>query len=136
MSLCQFLKNPKPMEDFNSLGYFLPNLKTLILKIMVVLWISNSLTNLTNFSFSLNLLNTCRWWNTTLVIPFFFVLMISLYCLIIYAAFSGSRISSASLFKSSNSRFLSMIVDSNNCFFFFFWWAFCLFTIYHVFPHL
>ena len=83
---------------------------------MVILWIPNSLTSLANFSFSLNLLKICIWWNATFIIPFFFVLIISWYCLIISAAFSGSSISLASLFKSSNSRFLSMIIESNNCF--------------------
>ena len=34
-----------------------------------------------------------------------------------FCCFSGSCIFSASLFKSSNSRFSSMIIDSNNCFF-------------------
>ena len=72
---------------------------------IVVLWIPNSLTSLANFSFSLNLLKICPWRNATFIVPFFFVLIISSYCLIISAAFSGSCISSASLFKSSNSRF-------------------------------
>ena len=49
--------------------------------------------------------------------PFLFVLIISSYRLIIFAAFSGSCTSSASLFKSSNSRFSSMIIESSNRFF-------------------
>ena len=57
---------------------------------MVVLWIPNSLTNSANFSFSLNLLKTCPWWYATFIIPFFFVLIISSYRLIIFAASSGS----------------------------------------------
>ena len=65
---------------------------------MVVLWIPNSLTSLENFSFSLNLLKTCPWWYATFIIPFFFVLIISSYRLIISAAFSGYCISWASLF--------------------------------------
>ena len=81
---------------------------------MVVLWIPKSLTSLANFSFSLNLLKICPWWNATFIIPFFFILIISSYCLITSAAFSGSYISSASLFKSSNSRFSSIIMESNN----------------------
>ena len=109
MSLWQLLKKPKPIEDFNRFGYFLRNLKTLILKMMVVLWNPNSLTSLANFSFSLNLLKTCPWWYATFIIPFFFVLIISSYRLIISAAFSGSCISSASLFKSSN--FYDFIYD-------------------------
>ena len=52
-------KNPRPIEDFNSLRYFSHNLKTLILKMMVVLRIHNSLTSLANFSFSVNLLKIC-----------------------------------------------------------------------------
>ena len=84
---------------------------------MVVLWIPNSLTSLANFSFSLNFLKTCLWWYATFIIPFFFVLIISSYRLIIFAAFSGSYTSSASLFKLSNSRFSSMIIESSNRFF-------------------
>ena len=84
---------------------------------MGVLWIPNSLTSLANFSFSLNLLKMCPWWNAMFIIPFFFVLMISSYCLIISAAFSRSYISLTSLFKSSNSTFSSMIIESSNCFF-------------------
>ena len=84
---------------------------------MVVLWIPNSLTSLANFSFSLNLLKTCPWWYATFIIPSFFVLIISSYRLIIFAAFSGSCTSSASLFKLSNSRFSSMIIESSNRFF-------------------
>ena len=72
---------------------------------IVVLWIPNSLTSLANCSFSLNLLKICPWRNATFIVPFFFVLIISSYRLNISAAFSGSCISSASLFKSSNSRF-------------------------------
>ena len=49
--------------------------------------------------------------------PFFFVLIISAYRLIIFAAFSGSCTSAASLFKSSNSKFLSTIIESSNRFF-------------------
>ena len=78
---------------------------------MVVLWIPKSLTSLANFSFSLNLLKICPWWNAAFIIPSFFLLIISLYCLIIYAAFSGSCISSASLFKLSNFATSSMIMD-------------------------
>ena len=48
---------------------------------------------------------------------FLFVLIISSYRLIIFAAFSGSYTSSASLFKLSNSRFSSMIIESSNRFF-------------------
>ena len=62
--------------------------------------------SLENFSFSLNLLKICPWWNVTFMIPFFFVLIISSYYLF----------SSASLFKSSNARFSSMIMEFNNCF--------------------
>ena len=54
---------------------------------MVVLWIPNSLTSLANFFFSLNLLKICPWWNATFIIPFFFILIISSYCLIISALF-------------------------------------------------
>ena len=57
---------------------------------MVVLWIPNSLTSLANFSFSLKFLKTCPWWYATFIIPFFFVLIISSYHLIIFAAFSES----------------------------------------------
>ena len=84
---------------------------------MVVLWTPNSLASVTNFSFSLNLFSTCLWWYVTFIISFFFVLIIYSYRLIISAAISGSCISSASLFKSSNSRTLSMIIESDNCFF-------------------
>ena len=84
---------------------------------MVVFWIPNSLTSLANFSFSLNLLKICPWWNATFIIPSSFLLIISSYRLIISAAFLGSWISSASLFKSSNSRFSSTTIESNNCFF-------------------
>ena len=87
MSLWYFLKNPKPIEDFNSLGYFSHNLKTLISKIMVLLWILNSLTMLANFSFCLYFSKTFPWWYATFIIPFFFVLIISSYCLIISAVF-------------------------------------------------
>ena len=52
-----------------------------------------------------------------LIIPFFFVLMISSYCLITFAASSGSCISSASLFNSLDSATSFAIVDSNNYFF-------------------
>ena len=61
MSLWQFLKNPSPIEDFNSLGCFLHNLKTLILKIIVFLWIPNSVESLINFPFSINFLKTYPW---------------------------------------------------------------------------
>ena len=84
---------------------------------MVVLWVPNSLTSVSNFSFSLNLLKTFPWWYATFMIPLFFALIISSYRLIISAVFSGSCIFSASLFKSSNSTTLSMIIESNNCFF-------------------
>ena len=84
---------------------------------IVVLWIPNSLTSLANFSFSLNLLKTCPWWYATFIIPLFFVLIISSYRLIIFAAFSGSCTSYASLFKSSNSRFSSILIKSSNRFF-------------------
>ena len=85
---------------------------------MVTLWIPNSLTSLANFSFSLNFLKTCPWWYATFIIPFLLVLIIFSYCLIIFAAFPGSCTSlSASLFKSSNSRFSSMIIESSNRFF-------------------
>ena len=84
---------------------------------MVVSWIPNSLTSLANFSFSLNLLKTCPWWYVTFVIPFIFVLIISSYHLVIFAAFSGCCTSYASLFKSSNSRFSSIIIKSSNRFF-------------------
>ena len=84
---------------------------------MVVLWIPNSLTSLANFSFSLNLLKTCPWRYATFIIPLFYVLIISSYRLIIFPAFSGSCTSSASSFKSSNSRFSSMIIESSNRFF-------------------
>ena len=50
-----------------------------------------------------------------LMIPFFFVLMISSYCLITFAAFSGC--SSASLINSSDSTTSFMMIDYNNCFF-------------------
>ena len=78
---------------------------------MVVLWIPNSLTSLANFSFSLNLLKTCPWWYATFIIPFFFVLIISSYRLVISSAFSGSCVSWASLFKSSNFRISSKILE-------------------------
>ena len=117
MSLWQFFKNPKPIKDFNSLWYFSHNLKILILKMMVVLWILNSLTSLANFSFSLNLLETCPWWYATFIFLFFFVLIKSSYRLIISAASSGYCTSSASLFQFSNSVTWSMIIESNNCFF-------------------
>ena len=94
MSLWWFLKNAKPMEDFNKLRYFLRNLRILILKMMVVLWLPNSLTSLANFSFSLNLLKTCPWRYATFIIPFFFVLITSSYRLIISAASSRSFTSS------------------------------------------
>ena len=84
---------------------------------MLVLWIPNLLTSLANFSFSLNLLKTCPWWYATFIIPFLFVLVISSYRLISFAAFFGSCTSSASLFKSSNSRFSSMMIESGNRFF-------------------
>ena len=84
---------------------------------MLVLWIPNSLTSLANFYFSLNLLKTCLWWYATFIIPFLFVLIISSYRLIIFAAFSGSCTFSASLFKSSNSRFSTKIIESSNRFF-------------------
>ena len=94
------------MEDFNSLGYFWHNLKTLILKIIAFLWITNSATISVNFFFSLNFLKTCPWWYATFIIPFFFVLMISSYRLTISAALSG--------FKSSLSKTLSIIIESSN----------------------
>ena len=109
-------KNPRTIEDVNSLRYFLHNFNTLILKMMVVLWIPNSLTSLGNFYFSLNLLKTCPWWYATSTIPLFFILIISSYRLIISAAFSGSCVSSASLFKFSNSTTSSVVLESNNCF--------------------
>ena len=84
---------------------------------MVVWWNPNSLTRLGNFSFSLNLLKTCPWWNATFIIPLFFVLIISSYRLIIFVVSSGSCISSTSLFKSSNSTTSSMVSESNNYFF-------------------
>ena len=71
------------------MGWVLHNLKTLILKMIVVLWIPNSLTSLASFSFSLNPLKTCPWWYATFIIPLFFVLIISSYRLIISAAFRG-----------------------------------------------
>ena len=80
---------------------------------MVVLWIPNSLTSLANFSFSLNFLKTCPWWYATFIIPLFFFLIIPFNY---FACFSGSCTSSASLFKSSNSRFSSMIIESSNPF--------------------
>ena len=79
MSLWSTLKNPKPIEDASSFGYFLHILNILILKMIVVLWIPNSLTSFANFSFSLNLLKTCPWWYATFIIPFLFVLIISSY---------------------------------------------------------
>ena len=111
------MKSPKPIENFNSLGYLLHNLKILILKMMVVLWIPKSPTSLANFSFSLNLLKTCPWWYPTFIIPLFFVLIISSYCLITFAAFSGSYTSSVSLFRSSHSKTSSIVTESNNFFF-------------------
>ena len=111
------LKKPKPIEDFNSLGCFLHNLKTLTLKMMVVLWIPNLPTSLVNFSFSLNLLKTCSWWYATFIIPLFFILIISSYRLIISAAFYESCASSACLFRSSHSKTLSIVIESNNFFF-------------------
>ena len=86
--------------SLKDLGCFLHNLKILIQKIIVVLWILNSLTSLTNFSFSLNFLKTCLWWYATFIIPLFFILIISWYRLIISAALSESCTSSASLFRS------------------------------------
>ena len=89
MSLWQFLKNLNPAEDFNNLGCFLHSSKILILKMMIALWILNSLTSLANFSFSLNLLKTCPWWYATFIIPLFFVWIISSYRLIISISFRG-----------------------------------------------
>ena len=99
------------------MGYIWHNLKTLILKMMVVLWNPNSLTSLANFSFSLNLLKTCPWWYATFIIPLVFVLIISSYRLIIFAASSGSYVSSASLFRSSNSTISSIVIESSNLLF-------------------
>ena len=93
---------------------FSHNLKTLILKIMVFLWIAYSSSSLVNFSFSLNFLKTCRWWYSTFIIPLFFILIISSYRLIISAAFSGSYVSSAFSFRSSNSTISSILIESNN----------------------
>ena len=78
---------------------------------MVVLWIPNSLTSLANFSFSLNLLKICPWWNATFIIPFFFVLITSSYRLIVSVAFSRSCTSLTSLFISSNSTTSSLIIS-------------------------
>ena len=83
-----------------------------ILKIF--LWIPNSATSSVNIFFSLNFLKTCPWWYATFIIPFFFVLIISLYRLTISSAFSRSCTSSASLFKSSLSKTLFIIMESSN----------------------
>ena len=118
MSLWYSLKNPKPIEDVNSLGYFLHNLNTLILQMMVVLWFSNlqmSLANISFKSFKKLSLMICNVYNT------FFCCFNNIFIpLIIIAAFSGSCTSSASLFKSSNFRFSSIIFESRNRFFIFF----------------
>ena len=110
MSLWYSFKNPKPIEDVNSLGYFLHNLNTLILQMMVVLWISNSQMSLANISFksfkNLSLM-ICNVYDT------FFCCFNNIFIpLIIIAAFSGSCTSSASLFKSSNFRFWSSVFES------------------------
>ena len=108
------LQNPSPIEDFKSLGCFLHNFKRLILQIIVFLWIPNSVTSVVNFSFSFNLLKTCRWWYATFIIHLFFVSIISSYRLIISEAFSRSCTSSASLFQSSLAKTSFIVVESNN----------------------
>ena len=117
MSLQKFLKNSKPINDPNNLGYLSHNLRTLILNIIVFLWIPNWLTNLINFSFYLDFLKTLPWWYAILMIPFFFVLMIFSYFWITFVPSSGSCTPSVSLFNSSDSAVSFMMIDSNNCFF-------------------
>ena len=79
MSLWWFLKNPKPVNDFNNLGYLSHNLKTLTLNIIMFLWIPNRLTCLINFSYPWNFLKTLPWWHAILIIPLFFLLMMCSY---------------------------------------------------------
>ena len=117
MSLWSFLKNPKLIEELNSLRYFLNNLKTLILKMMVVSRNLNSLTSLANFSLYLILLKNCPRWYATFIIPLFFVLIISSYCLNIFTASSGPCVSSAYLLRSPNSTTSYIVIESNNFFF-------------------
>ena len=110
-------------KDFFNPGYLSSNLKTLILNIIFPLSTPKLATNLTNFSFSRNRLNTLPWWQATYIIPFVFVLRISSYFLIRSAAFSGLSTIPACLLSYSISTISLLIRELTALFLFPFGWA-------------
>ena len=76
----------------------------------------NSLTNLMNFSFSLSRLNTFPWWCAMDMMSFFFVRIISSYCFMTSAAYSGFSTFSAFSFNYVSITLL-VVMESISSFF-------------------
>ena len=117
--LKQFFKKLNVTDDLSLVGWlgcWSISLKMFILNIVVFLCSLNSLTNLINFSFSQNWLNTFPWWYATDIMPFLFVRRIFSYCFMISASSSGFSTFSAFSFSSSVSTTSLMVMESISSF--------------------